>query len=76
MQWQNKDGVLFKTITFSNQTELAQFVLKIAQISDVLNHHADMCIRYNELTLELKTHDSNEITQLDYELAEKIDGLI
>ena len=75
MQWQNKDGRLTTEITFTDQTELAAYVLKAAQHSDAVGHHADMEIHYNRLRLSLYTHDANAITEKDHELAKKLQEL-
>ena len=75
MQWQNKDGRLTTEITFKDQAELAEYVLKAAQYSDAVGHHADMEIHYNRLRLSLFTHDANAITEKDHDLAKKLQEL-
>ena len=76
MEWNVIDGKLVKNFKFKTQTELAQFLLKIATCADEMNHHPDCKIhKAFHLEITLFTHDKNEITGLDHQLAEKINSL-
>lgn len=76
MEWNVIDGKLVKNFKFKTQTELAQFLLKIATCADEMNHHPDCKIhKAFQLEITLFTHDKNEITGLDHQLAEKINSL-
>ena len=75
MNWLEQNNKLTRTVSFSTQTELGEFLLKIAKIADKMNHHPDYLIRKcSELEISLSTHDKNGITEKDYALAEIIDG--
>jgi len=75
MNWtENKDG-LKSELQFTDQTELAEFVLKLSQLSDKIEHHADLDIRYNKLSLRLISHDVNAITDRDRKMAANIEKL-
>ena len=77
MEWNVMDGKLVKNFKFKSQTELAQFLLKVAAYADEMNHHPDCKIhKAFQLEITLFTHDKNEITSLDHQLAEKIDSLL
>ena len=76
MDWIKDNNHLTKTFSFENQTELARFFLKVAQLADEMNHHPDSTIySCNQLELRLTTHDKGEITELDNNLAKQIDEL-
>ena len=76
MEWNIIDGKLVNNFKFKSQTELANFLLKVANYADEINHHPDCKIhKAFQLEITLYTYDKNEITNLDYQLAEKIDGL-
>jgi 4a-hydroxytetrahydrobiopterin dehydratase len=47
----------------------------VGQLAEEADHHPDIDIRYNRVTLALVTHDSGGITQLDIDLARAIDGV-
>jgi len=67
----------FRTVVlFRNQTELARFVLEIAQLADQMDHHPDLTVRHcSELSISIYSHDKQQITQRDYLLKEAIDDL-
>ena len=76
MSWKIVNNRLTKEYKFNNQSELAVFFLKVAELSDENDHHPDVQIRKcSILTLELYTHTENKISELDYSLAEKIDQI-
>jgi len=70
------DGKLVSNFKFESQTELANFLLKVAKQADKIKHHPDCKIHKGfQLEITLFTHDKNEITSLDRQLANFIDSL-
>lgn len=68
--WENTGSELIREFMFESQTQLAEFVLKVARYSDEVNHHADMEIsQCRKLRVCISTHDENELTELDYKWA-------
>jgi 4a-hydroxytetrahydrobiopterin dehydratase len=47
----------------------------IAYLAESLNHHPDVLLRYPSVTVRLSTHDAGGITELDLELARRIERL-
>jgi len=68
--------MLTKEFSFDSQTELAEFLLKVARLADENDHHPDAEI-YNgsKLRLKLFTHSENAISDLDRKLAKSIDSI-
>jgi 4a-hydroxytetrahydrobiopterin dehydratase len=76
MEWNVIDEKLVANFNFKSQTELVQFLLKVANYADEINHHPDCKIhKAFQLEITLYSHDKNKITKLDYQLAQKIDDL-
>jgi 4a-hydroxytetrahydrobiopterin dehydratase len=76
-RFQEIDGKLVRNFKFKSQTELANFLLKVAEYADEINHHPDCKIhKAFQLEITLFTHDKNSITLLDHQLANFIDSLI
>ncbi|MFP3346146.1 MAG: 4a-hydroxytetrahydrobiopterin dehydratase [Sulfolobaceae archaeon] len=73
--WNLKDNKLEKVFLFKDFRESVQFVNKIQLVADAMNHHPDICIYYNKVIIQLTTHDVDGITDLDVELAKKIDEI-
>jgi 4a-hydroxytetrahydrobiopterin dehydratase len=49
------------------------FVAFVGELAEAKNHHPDVDIRYNQVTLRLSTHDAGGITAKDFELARLVD---
>jgi 4a-hydroxytetrahydrobiopterin dehydratase len=49
-----------------------RFVNRVATVAEASNHHPDMAINYNKVTLSLTTHDEGGLTKKDFKLACKI----
>lgn len=76
MEWKEENGNLVSVKRFRTQTELVEFLLKIAKLADAHDHHPDVDIRKAfELKLMLKTHSVGKITEKDYLLVEEIGDL-
>ena len=76
MDWEIQNNILTKSFTFENQTQLAEFFLKVAKYADKMGHHPDVTVfQCSKMKIELFTHDKQAITELDYELAKEIDLL-
>lgn len=76
MEWNVIDGKLVNNFKFKSQTELAEFLVKVANYADEINHHPDCKIhKAFQLEITLYSHNKNEITDLDRQLADKIDSL-
>ncbi len=70
----NRDGdEIVKTFTFKDFAEALTFVNRIAEPAEAMNHHPDVKIHWNEVTLELWTHASGGLTMKDFELARAIE---
>lgn len=74
MDWIIDNNHLTKQFEFKTQTQLCEFLLKVAQQADQIGHHPDVSI-YNcsKMKIELITHDQGSVTALDYKLAGIID---
>jgi 4a-hydroxytetrahydrobiopterin dehydratase len=76
MEWYEINEKLVANFKFKSQSELAQFLLKVASYADEINHHPDCKIhKAFQLEITLYSHEKNKITELDYQLAQKIDDL-
>ena len=53
-----------------------KFVNQVAKLAEKQGHHPDITIWYNKVTLDLSTHSIKGLTENDFIVAAKIDGLI
>jgi 4a-hydroxytetrahydrobiopterin dehydratase len=52
-----------------------KFVNAVAQLAEQFQHHPDMDIRWNKVTLALTTHDAGGLAEKDFALARRCDAL-
>ena len=74
-QWHLVGGKLVKTVACSGFLGSLEFVGEVGRLAEEANHHPDIDIRYDRVTLALITHDAGGITRLDLALARAIDGV-
>jgi 4a-hydroxytetrahydrobiopterin dehydratase len=60
---------------FKDFLEAMAFVNEVAESAEAANHHPDIDIRYNKITLVLTSHDSGGVTQRDLRMAKQISDL-
>jgi 4a-hydroxytetrahydrobiopterin dehydratase len=77
MKWTETESKLMKTIKCQDFNHALALLNKIAVVAESMNHHPDMKIySYRFLSIEIYTHDTNSITQKDYELSKQIDKIL
>ncbi|MGC4046589.1 MAG: 4a-hydroxytetrahydrobiopterin dehydratase [Armatimonas sp.] len=74
--WAIEDEMLRKTFQFDGFPEAIAFTLRVAFAAEKADHHPDIDIRWNKVTLALTTHDSGGLTKNDFDLAQVADTLI
>lgn len=70
--WTVEGNALTRTTKFAGFPDAIAAVTDIAEIAEELNHHPDIDIRWNTVTLRASTHSAGGITQLDIELAHRL----
>jgi len=66
---------LKRTYNFNNYNDTKHFVRLLIQITNEQNHHADICVKYNKIDIELTTHKINALSNNDIIMAEIINEL-
>lgn len=70
--WQLQGDEISKEFKFDNFTQSMEFVNRVAAAAEDADHHPDIDIRYNKVTLTLSTHSEGGITDKDVALATEI----
>ncbi len=73
-KWSLDGEAISRTYGFADFNQSMGFVTRVAIAAEVANHHPDIDIRWNKVTLELSTHDENALTAKDTDLASQCDG--
>jgi 4a-hydroxytetrahydrobiopterin dehydratase len=73
--WKEKGSAITRTYEFKDFTESIEFVNAVAELAEEAQHHPDIDIRWNRVTLTLSTHDEGGLTEKDFELAKKLESI-
>jgi 4a-hydroxytetrahydrobiopterin dehydratase len=73
--WAEVDGALERTFTFRDFADALAFVNRVAETAEQANHHPDIAIHWNRVTLRWWTHTRRAITTRDAELAARVNEL-
>ena len=71
--WTKRGKTISRIFRFANFLRSLDFVNRVAKKAQKLNHHPDIDIRYDKVTLTLTTHDEGGITAKDFLLARQCD---
>ena len=71
--WSKRAQKILRTFEFEGFLSSVAFVSRIARKAQKSNHHPDIDIRFNKVTLTLTTHDEGGITEKDFLLARQCD---
>ncbi len=74
-EWEHEKKRIERVFEFDDFTEAIDFVNAVAEIAEEQEHHPDIDVRYNKVKLTLWTHNKGGLTELDFQLAERIDTL-
>jgi 4a-hydroxytetrahydrobiopterin dehydratase len=75
-EWRKNAAMISRTFQFKDFVAAMDFVNKVAKVAEEDNHHPDIDIRWNKVTLHLTTHSAGGLTENDFNLARKIDRLL
>ncbi|MBZ5506887.1 MAG: 4a-hydroxytetrahydrobiopterin dehydratase [Acidobacteriia bacterium] len=73
--WQRNGIAIQRIFRFPDFKAAMQFVNKVADAAEKANHHPDIDIRYNTITMALVSHDSGGVTQRDVRMAGTINKI-
>ena len=75
-EWDQEKKHIERLFEFDDFTQAIDFVNNVAEIAEEDEHHPDIDIRYNKVRIALSTHSEGGLTELDFEVAEKIETLV
>ena len=76
MNWSETPTSLTCTFVFTGFTDAFAFMTRVAAAAEEMDHHPDMTISWNKVTITLTTHSAGStVTELDRALAARVDTL-
>ena len=72
--WELAGDAIRRRYPFGGFKEAMSFVNRVAELAERADHHPDILIEYNKVTLTLSSHDAGGLTERDFALARSIDA--
>ena len=73
-EWSLDGEIISRTFVFADFVAAMGFVTSVAIASERVDHHPDIDIRWNKVSIALTTHDAGALTAKDTALAAEIDA--
>ena len=74
--WKCDSETISRTFELEDFVAAMKFVNAVAELAEQAQHHPDIDVRWNKVTLALTTHDAGGLTEKDFALATACDGLL
>lgn len=71
--WELRDSAISRQYKFKEFLDGINFVNRIAQIAESMDHHPDILINYTRIRFTCTTHSEGGVTEKDFKLAQEID---
>ena len=73
--WAVIDGKLHREYRFADFVAAFGFMASVALVAEAMNHHPEWFNVYGTVRIDLVTHDAGGITELDFRLASRMEGV-
>jgi 4a-hydroxytetrahydrobiopterin dehydratase len=73
--WTRKGDEIVRVTKLADFKAAILYVGAVAYLAEAANHHPDITIEWNKVTLTLSTHSAGGLTTNDFALAQQINGL-
>ena len=75
LNWTREGNSIVTTSVHKDFAAALAWVNRVGELAEARNHHPDIAISWNKVTLTLSTHDAGGLTRADLDLARAIDEL-
>ena len=73
--WSREGDAVVKKFDCGDFAGSVELVNRVAPLAEEMNHHPDIAISWDTVTVAITTHSEGGLTAGDFELAQAIDGL-
>jgi len=73
--WELSGAAIVKEFGRGDFVGSVEFVSALAEPAEAMNHHPDLAISWDTVTVTISTHSEGGLTAADFELAAKIEAL-
>jgi 4a-hydroxytetrahydrobiopterin dehydratase len=74
--WRREGDAIVRDLQFDDFAGAMAYVNRVADLAEEANHHPDILVHgWNKVRLTLTTHSEGGLTDNDFQMARRIDGL-
>jgi 4a-hydroxytetrahydrobiopterin dehydratase len=73
--WERSGDAISKRFELDDFKGSVDFVNRLLPVAEGMNHHPDLEISWNKVTVTVTTHSEGGLTDNDFELAKRIDSV-
>jgi 4a-hydroxytetrahydrobiopterin dehydratase len=73
--WRVEAGKLHREFRFADFSQAFGFMTRAARAAESMNHHPEWFNVWNRVVVDLATHDAGGLTELDFELARRMNAI-
>src|SRR5690349_5164443 len=70
--WERSGEAIERTYKLDDFQGSVDFVNRLTPVAEEMNHHPDLAISWNQVTVTISTHSEGGLTANDFELARRI----
>ena len=74
--WDGDTSGLRRVLKYADFAEALDAVNRIGEVAEEMDHHPDIDIRWNTVTLIVVSHSAGGVTTADLELASRLNGVV
>lgn len=73
--WTREGDAIVKEFKLDDFQGSVDFINRLTPVAEDMNHHPDLQVSWNKVTVSITTHSEGGLTENDFELAKSIDPL-
>lgn len=73
--WERAGDSISKTFTREDFVDSVRFVQQLVEPAEEMNHHPDLEISWNKVTVSITNHAEGGLTEADFELAKRLEAV-
>lgn len=76
-EWRREGNEIVRDLQFEDFAAAMAFVNRVADAAEAANHHPDILLHgWNRVRLAVTNHAQGGLTEADFALADRVDGLV